>query len=422
MRASNGKRESALKFLLSKLEVEHNGTQRDIMHEHIKYNAAADTCAQQKVLIRSLQTYLAADISMGKYILEENGILHEQLQRVLEADNDKTRYVDQLRASLFRLLEEIEKKDMLFSESEESYKSMKRMYEGKISELTGALADATAKRRVRKGHMDPAEAEELLTAVLNHIGLHSSKVKRYGMKPELLKEDLEMLKSLESKLNEVDKSCNKYKRQKESLEDEVGSLRHQLNLKLKRIETLEEALAQQTQMTPSGHRDVRSAMNVIANLVSDLDGSPQLDHKDRQALHLNLSAKKDNKTNALIKLSPSGSERGGSDLMTQKASVLDEIARERLNDEEEDKESRENVKLALEVDPDRGLKSTHTRTVLKDFNGTAVRQDKASEKPVISKRKLLSVSSKNGGKRKSMLPATKLLNASFKVPKLHHSS
>lgn len=394
-----------LKYIISKYEVEQHGLQRDVMHEHIKYNAAADSSVQQKAIIRQLARYLGADTNLNRDVIQQNTVLWQEVEKLMATNTSLSVKLGKMQQLLQAVLKDLRTKELHLEQAENDAKSLHQSYVKKIRSMQESL---TRKQdEASKMHGEVAEVNrrgKLLESLMHEYDLSETqlqeKLRNDSRKISRMKATIE---ALEGELESFRSHRSEHINAKLDAEAKIQELEKALKSKSRRIQSLEEALANQNQLTPSGPRAVGTALDTVGNLVSQLAGSPSLNDLSKS---VEKNAKLSSRFDA-SRQSPLGPHGGtGSDSNNATAVAWQGVSEE---------EGKENVGK-LGKDPQKALESAKYIIKPNDI-------PKGGRKPMApvqkgnigSKRKLLSVSS---GIQRPTMPTSKILNPPFKLPKL----
>jgi len=394
-----------LKYVISKYEVDQHGLQRDVMHEHIKYNAAADSSVQQKTIIRHLARYLCADTSLSRDVVQQNIILWQEVEKLMATNASMSVKLGKLQQLLQAVLKDLRTKELDLEQAENDVKSLQQTYMKKLRSMQDSLTEK--EDEASKMHGEVAEVNrrgKLLGRLMNEYDLSETqvqdKIRSDSKKISRMKATIE---ALEGELESFRSHRSEHIDAKLDAEAKTQELEKALQSKSRRIQSLEEALKNQSQLTPSGPRAVGTALDTVGNLVSQLAGSPTLNE-------LNKSVEKTTKISSRFdasRQSPLGPDGGPGDGSNARAVAWQGIS---------EGEGKENVGK-LSKDPHKALESAKYATKVND----TPKDDRKPMAPVQkgnigSKRKLLSVSSSM--QRQAIPQSSKMLNPPFKLPKL----
>eukprot|EP00890_Picochlorum_soloecismus_P006099 jgi/Picsp_1/6490/NSC_03834-R1_---NA--- len=393
-----------LKNIISKYEVEQHGLQRDVMHEHIKYNAAADSSVQQKAIIRQLARYLGADTNLGRDVIQQNIILWQEVEKLMATNTSLSVKLGKLQQLLQAVLKDLRTKELHLEQAENDVKSLHQSYVKKIRTMQESL---TRKQdEASKMHGEAAQVNrrgKLLESLMHEYDLSETqvqdKIRNDSKKISRMKATIE---ALEGELESFRSHRSGHINAKLDAEAKIQELEKALKSKSRRIQTLEEALTNQNQLTPSGPRAVGTALDTVGNLVSQLAGSPGLNDPSKSVEKTaRLSSRFD--ASRQSPLCPDGGPGGDSNARA--------VAWQGVSEGE----GKENVGK-LGKDPQKAIESAKYATKVTDIPKDGRKPMAPVQKANIgSKRKLLSVSSIQ---RPNMPQSSKMLNPPFKLPKL----
>lgn len=392
-----------LKYIVSKYEVEQHGLQRDVMHEHIKYNAAADSSVQQKAIIRQLASYLGADTALNRDIVQQNRVLWQEVEKLMATNTSLSVKLGKMQQLLQAVLKDLRTKELHLEQAEKDTKTLHQSYVKKIRSMQESLTRRQDEASRMHGEVVEVNRRgKLLESLMHEYGLSETqlqeKLRNDSKKISRMKATIE---ALEGELEGFRSHRSEHIHAKLDAEAKIQELEKVLKSKSKRIQSLEEALASQNQLTPSGPRAVGTALDTVGNLVSQLAGSPGLNDLSKI---VEKSPKLSSRFDA-SRQSPLGPDGGPGGDFNARAVAWQGVS----------EEGKENLGK-LGKDPQKALESAKYATKSKDIPQDGRKPMAPVQKGNIgSKRKLLSVSSSI---QRPTMPSSKMLNPPFKLPKL----
>lgn len=407
---------SWLKYALSKHEVEQHGLERDRMHDSIKYNAAVDSLAQQKELIRYLSRYIEAEMHVNRDVVRQNVALVREIERMADVIQKKSTLVKKGQGMLDSLMKEIDIKDNVLRSTQNQLLLAQSRYDEKVMEShqQGPAVDPVFESLMNEYGLTKSE---IVSNVKEYMSMDHKALQGHEKKAVSLEKKIASLEkktvSLEKKVSSLQNTCKEEEKKRKQAEKTVKDQKKQLDVKDARIKMLEDSLKAQEEMTPAAPRAVTRAMEAVGNIMAELGGmTPSTDIKNTPKPS-GTRAKRLSCEGSMMSASAESTGRGSVSKRRLTATLAKSTEEENRSVSNRAEPSHEADVSIWNPDSDKNLSDKENPSKMLSCDG----KKSASIVPGgLSKRKLLSVSSHT---RKQPLMGVTKRNTGFSIPKLN---
>lgn len=370
------------------------------MHHNIKYNAAVDSLAQQKEMIRHLSTYIEAERHVNRDVVHQNMVLMREVGHMADVIQKKSNQLKKGRSMLESLMKEIDIKDDVLRSTQNQLLLLQSRYDEKMMESNQApVVDSVFESLMKEYKLTKDEVVSYVKAyaAMDHAALKGQEKK---------------VASLEKKVVTLQNSCKEQEKKRKQAEKTVKDQKKQLDAKLKRIKALEDSLKAHEEMTPSAPRAVTRAMEAVGNIMAELGGAtPSADVR-----HTPMSMKSGLKRQSLEGSMVSASESTGRGSVSRtrvakRMATAEKQSRPQVTAPEPSNEADVSI---WNPDSDKNHSDKENPSKMLSFASDGTKSILGGA----SKRKLLTVSSHN---RKQPLMGVTKKNTAFSIPKLNNN-
>lgn len=234
------------------------------MHDSIKYNAAVDSLAQQKQLIRHLTRYIDAERHVNRDVVGQNIVLMREIEHMADVIQKKSNQLKKGRSMLQSLMKEIDIKDDVLRSTQNQLLLTQSRYDEQMmqsQQTSGAASNGAFLESLMKEH--GLTKEQIISYVKEYKEMDHNAIRAQDKK----------VASLEKKVVTLQNTCKEQERKRKQAEKTVKQQQKELDAKEKRIKTLEDSLKMQEEMTPSAPKAVTRAMEAVGNIMAELGGT-----------------------------------------------------------------------------------------------------------------------------------------------------
>jgi len=376
------------------------------MHDSIKYNAAVDSLAQQKEMIRHLSKYIEAERYVNRDVVRQNVALVREIEHLSEIIQKKSSQLNKSRGMLNSLMKEIDIKDDVLRSTQNQLLLSQSRYDEKVMESTRAPAPDPVFESLMEEH--GLTKGEIVSHIKEYMATDWKAM--HGQEKKVASFEKKVA-SLEKKVSTLQNSYKEEERKRKEAEKTVKDQKKQLDAKDVRIKMLEDSLRAQEEMTPAAPRSVTRAMEAVGNIMVELAGGTSSADVGNTPRVPRSGLKRHSGEGSLMSASES-TGRGSASKRRIMATVAEKqnVSADTTNKAEPSHEADVSI---WNPDSDKNPSDKENPSKMLSFDG---KKSSSIVAGGVSKRKLLSVTSHN---RKQPLMGVTKKNTGFSIPKLN---